>query len=751
MTQRKFSASLSRSQGREGWTVIFRHPARNDRATGRPGLRVRRGLSTKDENEARELVGELNAILSEPDFWHFSARSRAEVRFDPRIVNIFYSDLVPEPVDSFQIRGSVVPLPERSDAHVRALLVGTTGSGKTTVLRQLLGTDPSSERFPSTSPGKTTIADTEVIIDDGLYRGAVTFRDREEVSDYLEECMTAAALAASRGESDSEVLRRLLSHVSQRFRLNYILGNGPADPDEQDVDDEDEAEPGLVLIGECPLDLEKTSALLSQAVKQLRAIAREEASILSVELGADKGDERVIEEIFEENMDHLLRENEGFQQLADDLMDEIERRFEALDPESVSRTKQGWPYLWSWETDDRETFLRVINRFSSNHFRYFGTLLSPLVNGIRVAGPFRPTWSQTRPKLVLFDVEGLGHTPESSTSVPTSVTRRFDDVDAVLLVDSAAQPMQAASDVVMRSIVRSGHASKLLFCFTHMDSVEGDNLGRSSLRKQQHVLASAENVLSTIGQQLGPFAERNLRQRLRAGSFFVADINRMLNPNSKSDCRTIDQLLELTTAVQAIRELPPAVPARPVYDRVNLVLAVKNAAEKFRDDWEARLGYRTKQGLSKAHWATVKALTRRLAEGRDDHYGNLMPIADLHGNLLTDIFVFVQSPLRWKGGPEPVDDDKQSVFQQFAKAISDRALALVARRLRHDRAEEWQGAYNRSGRGSTFERAAVIKDEIYQKAAPVPDVAPSPNRNEFLHEVLTSVQDAAQSLEIELG
>jgi hypothetical protein len=159
------------------------------------------------------------------------------------------------------------------------------------------------------------------------------------------------------------------------------------------------------------------------------------------------------------------------------------------------------------------------------------------VNGIRVAGPFLPSWAQELPRLVLFDVEGLGHTPESATSVPTSVTRRLDDIDAVLLVDSAAQPMQAAPDVVMRSIVRTGHSSKLLFCFTHMDSVVGDNLGHSPSRKQQYVLASAENVLSTIGQQLGPFAERSLRQRLRVGSFFLADINRELDAKSKRDMR----------------------------------------------------------------------------------------------------------------------------------------------------------------------------------------------------------------------
>jgi hypothetical protein len=664
-------------------------------------------------------------------------------------VTIFYSYLVPETVDFFQVRNSIIPLPARDGLHVRALLLGTFGSGKTTLVRQLLGTDPKTERFPSTSSGKTTIADTELIVDDGLYRGAVTFRDREEVRDYLEECMTAAALAAFRNEPDSEVLRRLLNHVSQRFRLNYILGNGPSAPDEE-VDDEDEAESSLLIEVNPDLDIEKTNALLAEAVEKLGSVAREAASALRAELGAEKGDERVVEEIFEENLDRVLRENDDFQQLADDLMDEIERRFDILEPERVRRTKQGWPYVWSWETQDRKSFLKTINRFSANHFRYFGTLLSPLVNGIRVAGPFQPTWSDNRPKLVLFDIEGLGHTPESATSIPTSVTRRLDEVDAVVLVDSATQPMLAAPDLVMRSLVRSGHASKLVFCFTHMDTVIGDNLGGSPARKQQHVIASAENVLAAIGQQLGPLAERNLSQRIRAGAFFVADINRSLDPDKRGDQRTVFQLQQLITAIKETRELVPPVPAHPVYDHLDLAFRVKTAVEKFKEEWEARLGYRAKQGLTKAPWATVKALTRRLAEGRADHWSELAPVSDLHGNLQTEIYVFVQNPIEWKGESVPTDDEKQVVFQRFAAAINKSALDLVARRVRTDRLEEWKAAYDRRGRGSTFERASIIKDDINEKAAPTPDGMPSPDRNKFLHEVIEVVQGAARPLGIEL-
>ena len=147
---------------------------------------------------------------------------------------------------------------------------------------------------------------------------------------------------------------------------------------------------------------------------------------------------------------------------------------------------------------------------------------------------------------------------------------------------------------------------------------------------------------------------------------------------------------------------------------------------------------------------TVKALTRRLAEGWADHWSDLAPVSDLHCNLQTEIYVFVQNPIEWKGELAPTDDEKQIVFQQFAAAINQSALDLVARRVRTDRLEEWKAAYNRSGRGSTFERASIIKDDINEKAAPTPDGMPSPDRNTFLHEVIKIVREASQSLEIEL-
>lgn len=54
------------------------------------------------------------------------------------------------------------------------------------------------------------------------------------------------------------------------------------------------------------------------------------------------------------------------------------------------------------------------------------------------------------------------------------------------------------------------------------------------------------------------------------------------------------------------------------------------------------------------------------------------------------------------------------------------------------------------GKGSTFVRAEIIAKEIYDKAAPVPDLTPSPDRNKFLREVLALVEASCEEQNIGL-
>ena len=743
---KRFVAALSRSQGRNAWAVIFRHPVRIDPNTGKVGLRVRQGLGTPDEGEAGELKDQLNKLLADESYWNFSAKADAEKRFHRRVVEIFFHGLESEENDFGAIRESIITLPTSQDSEYRrALLLGTTGAGKTTLLRQLIGTDPESERFPSTSTAKTTVHETEVVLDSGLYRAAVTFFPIDEVREHLNECISEAVLAAYRGDRDTEILRKLLMHVNQRFRFNYILGNGPQAP-ASDHDDEDEDDAPALLDenqDDQAIDLERTNALLLECIKMLRSIAAQHGDQLKTDLApADEKDQRVVDELYEEELDRRLREDEEFHRVSDNLMDEIELRFVLLNEEgTVHRSKQGWPQSWSWQTDDRAEFIKAVSRFSSNHSPRFGRLLTPLVNGVRVAGPFIPEWSEgNQPKLVLLDGEGLGHTPKSAAALSTSLTQRIESADAIILVDNATVPMQAAPVAAIKEMITSGSASKLLLLFTHFDEVKGDNLPNATAR-EQHVLASAENVLAAIGEDLGPFAERALRGRLKDACFFVGEIDEHLKGTKKSQKRTIRQLQELLVAIDTIVEKPAPVHAKPIYDRMNLVLAVKNAAEGFHDAWWPRLGLGSKPGASKEHWKRIWALTRRLGTpGFADEYDDLKPVADLRRQLKDRLYVLLQNPLRWDPSEPTDNDDKQQVFDELANALSVKMVDLATRRLRGERMPEWQSAFNQSGRGSSYVRASIIGEQIYNRAAPIPDVTPSPDRNSFLHEVAAVVE-----------
>lgn len=764
---RPYTASKTRDPGRERFSVIFRHPVRLD-SSGRPGRRVRRGLGTGDSAEADLLVSELNTLLSSEEYWTYAARGTAEGRFDPRVVSAFFDGMEPAGLQSsMSLRDAALPLPGLADGYRRVLLLGTTGAGKTTVVRQLLGTDPERDRFPSTSTAKTTVADTEIVLHDGAFRAVVTFFPRDEVVDHLADCASRAARAALRGVPDPELRLTLLDHENQRFRFSYVLGRGSASSvvppprgdsppalsllDELDLDvgessgaDEEEFEAGPESLA--GIDLSITTKVIDDALSMLRALVAEHGDVARSELAvANEDDERIASEILDEELDQILRADERFNRVVDALLDEIEKRFEALPVGSIARDRQGWPATWTWQSDDRVAFLRAVNRFSSNYAPMFGHLLSPLVNGIRVAGPFRPEWlgDIELPRLVLLDGEGLGHTPKTSAALPTSVVKTIEEVDAVLLVDNATQPMQAAPTSAIRSILTAGSSDKLIFCFTHFDAVTGDNLGATASQRARHVLGSVENLLSGIRDEFNPRSERALRRRLEGNQVFLSSIDKPLDPGSAAGRQSIRQFLKLLDMIKRVTDRPELGPGRPVYDKTNLVLGVAAATGAFHRRWRALLGVAAVADVEREHWTRVRALNRRYAEGTADQYDTLRPASDLRELLKDEIYRTLESPLRWEG-ERPIDDVVvTAVIDEFSKAIAKRLILPIRERLSVRPLRSWQESYALSGPGSTFVRARRISDDILGRNVPTPAATPSPDQNDFLHAIIAAVQEAA--------
>jgi hypothetical protein len=230
----------------------------------------------------------------------------------------------------------------------------------------------------------------------------------------------------------------------------------------------------------------------------------------------------------------------------------------------------------------------------------------------------------------------------------------------------------------------------------------------------------------------------------------VASIDQPLKPETKSGDRTISQLLNLLAAIDTIIEQPEAGATRPVYDQLNLAMAVRAAAENFHRYWDLRLGLAVAPGGQKEHWTRIKALSRRLGLMWQDEYDTLKPVAELRDQLQLQIYAAIQSPLRWTHG-EPSDDEKLITFDAFAQAVNRRITELATRRLWEEQVGEWQKAYNLRGAGSTFVRARVIAEDVYDRAAPVPEPVPTPDRNRFWHDVISVIRDAAEETGVELA
>ena len=749
MVKEIYTANKTRSN-RPGWSIGFRHPLRND-SKGRPGLKMRRGLGTTIEAEADAMVAEMNEILGDQSWWSASKRTEAELKFSKPVIEAFFDEIQAGKEDPEALRERHIRLPNSTeDGYSRVLFVGTTGAGKTSLLRQIIGSDPDQDRFPSTAPAKTTIADIEVIQAAGDYEAAVTFFTEFQAQASIEECVVDAALAVRENSTRDKVADRFLNHRDQKFRLSYILGGWRKEeaPDTDDSLSFDEADEQPLLDEDASISADEQAvnrSVLEGFVNRIHELAASVTQELNEELGIapsmSDGDREAAQELIEEQFENLLTQSEGFHELVQDVLESVRTRFDLIKAEELIRKRSGWPELWLFKSQDRKEFIRNIRWFSSNYWPQFGRLLTPLVEGIRVRGPLFPDFVEGNPKLALIDGQGLGHSPESSASITTRITRRFAEVDVILLVDNAEQPMQAAPLAVLRAVTSSGNNDKLAIAFTHFDQIKGQNLPKFP-EKRAHVMASVLNALASLRDVLGVSVVNTIERSIDKRCFMLGGIDKQfgkLRPRVKDYMQ--GQLKELISFFEKAIE-PPAPPeALPVYDPTGIGFAVQEAVSNFQGPWLARLGLGTYEGFSKEHWTRVKALNRRIAGELDDEYDTLRPVADLVTQLRESLSRFLNSPISWTRQPSD-EGEEQAAIAQIRQILNRELHEIAVRRIVENHLPKWRTAYDEiRGKGSTHLRAVAIHG-IYDAAAPLPDAVMTAISKEFLDEIRRIVVQA---------
>lgn len=745
MEKRYYSARKIKPANREGWIIEFRHPLIKD-SQGKTGKKIRKGLGTSYESEAETLVQQMNSLLSDESYWHPSAKRRAiDEGLNEGIVNAFYSEVEYIIQNYENLRSKVIPLKTRDEGYSTVLLLGSTGAGKTTLLRQIMGTDPTKEKFPATSTAKTTVFDSEIILSEGNYKGVITFFTEGETREQIKESVKNAIKKYFATNSDKDTLRIFLEDEEQRFRLSYVIGKIKDKKrfmryEKSTITSENSSNENNVTDEEQKIFEEKITDFLLRIKKITKSIVSYCSSELAKDEALTDEDKIALEQQTIEYIDSY--EEEDILELVDDILEEIKSRFSTLEKSNLVTEKFGWPIYWYKESSDRNEFLNEIRFFSSNSSFLFGKLLTPLVSGMRVQGPFKSDLVNNTPKLIIIDGEGLGHIPDTTSNLPFETISKFKTSDAIVLVDDAQSPMLAPPYAVIKSTAISGHYQKLLICFTHFDTVKGDNLPTIE-DKTDHIYSSVDNLLGKLENELGYEVKKFLVNHVISSTYFLAHLDEKYSINDEKYSFSSDQLIDLMNRLETMIHPTPIVSVEPTYDVSTILFKIKKASERFHNIWEGYL-YGGIPNIKKMHFSQVKALSNRLGYGWQTGYSNFKPISDFWASFNEQISGFLASPVSWHPS-NPTEEQKLHKIDELKQKISAKIEAYAIEHMKNQILLEWQIAHdNFKGRGSAILRANKI-DSIYYNVVPLLSDDMDASTKKFATDMLKIISETIQA------
>lgn len=701
-----YRAGCNPPKGKKGYTTNFRHPVIKDK-DGKYGMKVHRGLSTSDENEANELVDKLNELMSDDYWWDLSKRAEAYSKYNSIIVDAFYDPMDNKNPDETDILNKVI-MPSKEDGYTKAIIMGPSGAGKTSLVRLLCGTIK--EKYPTTSSGRTTTCEMEMIMsDDGMYEVVVTFMSRGLLEMYVQECIENAFYYGVSGNNTDlnreNISDKLFIHRDLIVRLSYILGDlslvskdesKDDEYDDYDIDDDkktrDIEESVYEYKQDIPKLLEKVNGFVDCLIEIINKYRNKSISL--------------------EDETLRLEDDEDILSLRDDIVNEVQLRFNLLVGGEKLNSKGKWVNAWYFKTESRDEFIKVVKRFSSNAKNAWGGLLTPIVRTMRVKGNFKPEGESELSKIILFDGQGLGH-KTTATSIPLETIDKFKESDSIIIVDNAQAPLLDNVKIALKSVIESGAASKLLMCYTHVDMMKGDNFNNFN-DKRKHVVAALSTYLMDIKKQNSLIFSDIEESEILNSCYYLSELDKSeINKITRKESgKMLEKLREHFRAGITIDDVTVH------YDAMTLYTHLQIAIKKYRTNWGQIIGYPSKSSKTE-HWSRIKALTRRLAYYNLPDYNNeLMPLSDFAQAVREQINIFLNKPLSID--PEETDMEVKVALINLIKGDINAKLAEFIRiQMWQDpiQMKRWEEAYCYRERYSTYYRSVKV-NEILELAAP---------------------------------
>lgn len=717
--------------GKNSYVFSFRHPVIKD--TNGNGKKIQRGAGTSDEMVVLKLVEQLQELISNEKWHNAFKRFEATEQYDRIVVEAFY-DCMPNIVE-VNTALDVIPMKSLEEGFPIKTFVGMSGGGKTSLLRKLMGT--TKDVFPTTSTNRTTTCDMEVIkVKSKIYEMAVQFISRNELeADLLDNMVDAIEYVMGQMQEDGiiddiELITKILNHREMATRLSYLLGMpkiSVSDEEEDDLEDDySMVQDSLIdtfTFPEYVIDQEKQDKFLWELEERIKLIAEKYRS-------TGKSFAEIETDISSD--DDVLT-------LIDDIVSATIEKFDLLKDGRRTNPKAIWPDGWYYFTENYDNFIKKAKIFVSDNYKAWGKLLTPLVKAIRMSGPFIADGETEVVQEVLTDGIGLGHNTNAS-SLPASVLAKCEKADVIVFVDSAANPMMKNAKDALKSLIEYGYADKLVFAFTKMDLVEGNNY-RGLSDKKAHVSTTLSTYLQFLRKQENTVLSETEVQSILANCIYFSYLQK--NDISKLTAKALKELQDKTNAIISKNISTEEVTFD--YEALKLYYYIKEATFCFRKVWAEKTGYSAITSKTE-HWSRIRALARRLGLLGRENYCELQPLADFTTIVQENINIFINQPekvIPLQTSEEVADELKRIIKREIGIGFRElNKKRMWTDKQPHDR---WQKAYYEKGTGSTNRRARIIEN-IFDEAAP--NLADIPNlteeQEEYLREVIQLVEAVLQ-------
>lgn len=595
--------------------------------------------------------------------------------------------------EKFNVRNNYIPF--NSGCKILSLF-GITGSGKTTFMRRMLGIDPENEKIPPTSTSRTTTYNFEAIVSESeYYLACVTFLDKDYIDSIIKDCLSKAVRKYHSNKDISQAFNVLFEDTSQTFRLKYLIGN---------IEENTEIK-------------KKYSDIIARCAE----VSRENYNLLNDNQYNDM-------ELFE--LDELIHEElvssdqfkEGFEKIYRDISDKFFSMIDKKNGEIIlDENKSQWPLGYFFKTRSRDNFIKKLHHFIGIQKKMWGDVITPLIDSVRISGPFLPSWIGFNPQLAFIDGKGIGHSVQQSISA--SYVEIFEKSDYILIIDEASKSMQQSTRDIITGIVKHGYLSKMLVCFSKYDALIGDNFETDD-DKIDHIQNTFRQLCEDIkkcNNECGYQMVKDLENIQHSRFFYLPDVNR--SKVSEKFSSEIEKFLncinvDIKNALKTIKTVNCEKKNRIDVNGVVVSKSdIQNLEEKkfepqynndfettiksFIELWRAKLNLPSEIAAQSEHWTRIKALSRRLGRMNISSYDTLKPIDDFIDSIQSVIYLYAK---------KLSTDDK--IIQKLSQINRDKSRNCIQTK----QIQNWETAYSRSGSGSASQRSKDI-DELLDRAS----------------------------------